>query len=183
MGLPSLKDSFKRQPTASKPTWFEAGETRPCVVLDTNIVLHAMWALSKGPRAESYEKASLKILDAVDDGRIVMVLTTRLRDEYERKATEHQRNKKMKSAAVKKITAIFSSPKIIVSRLLIDHAGVTPKDKDDEVLFNGLRAQYLISHNLKDVSPNALKLMGRPNPYTATMGPEEFVKAVLEKIT
>lgn len=151
------------------------------VVLDTNVPINAIWALSKGMAATQTEKDCLTILNTINKKKIIIAINGKLYKEYQNKANEHLKTGKIKPEDVNFILKVLTDNHVAI-RLLVDPQKVS-RDIDDDILFDGLTADYLISDNLKGVKPERL-LPGRKTPYANTLSPSNFVDLlIIRKIT
>lgn len=142
------------------------------VVLDTNVPINAIWALSKGNMATQTEKDCLVIINLIFDYKVTIGIDARLFKEYNDKAGQHLTKGLIKPEDVNYVLKIVgSNPKAF--RMLVDPPKASP-DPDDDILFDGLSADFLISDNLKDVKPERL-LKGIRTPYANTVSPTQFV--------
>ncbi len=180
MGFPGFRSStgFHRAPAFGSRRINFGNDGKPHAVLDTNILLNAMWALQKGSGATAGEGACLQIIEAVADQRITIAMTSRVKEEYLRKAAEHAAKGKLRQTNVEKVLRVLDGPNIVDFRFIVDHAGHVESDPDDDVLFNGLSAEYLVSAD-KHLFGRDVRRWNR-SPYGRIMRPIEFVKTVLK---
>lgn len=132
------------------------------VVLDTNIIIYGLKAKSKEIGADSREKNCLKILKAWEEGRISVGFNHLLFKEYS----------KISEPGISEILKLAEKSPFL--RMLVDPPDAS-KDKNDNHLFNGLSADYLVSENWKDIRPDKLKIFP---PYKSIMKPEDFISVL-----
>jgi predicted nucleic acid-binding protein len=144
-------------------------------VLDTNVPINAIWALSKGDAAPQTEKDSLAIIEAVKNGRITIALNGELYREYQDKAKQHLATGEIRPGDVAYVINILNDDNNHVSVRVRVEPQRFSRDPDDDMLFDGLAADYLVSDNLKDVKPERL-LPGVISPHTKTLSPSDFVE-------
>lgn len=141
-------------------------------VLDTTVPINAIWALRKGEIASQTEKDSLAIIEAVKNGKVMVAINGELYSEYQDKAQQHMTKGKIRPEDVAYVINILNSNHVSV-RVRVDPQRVS-RDPDDDMLFDGLAADYLVSDNLKDVKPERL-LPGIISTHTTTLSSSDFV--------
>jgi predicted nucleic acid-binding protein len=163
-----------RKPAEGRVRWGFPEDDKVHAVLDTNVIIYALEALYKKQEASQIEIDSLKILQVVSMGDIVVGINGALFAEYrsvaERKIAEGRANPSDANAIIGLIET-----KSVAVRLPIVHQRFSTHENDD-ILFDGLSTSYLVSNNLKHVAP--AKLI-RPSSYAKTLTPTDFIAEMI----
>lgn len=144
---------------------------KPHIIIDTNVFIDALEAKRKGNQSNEREKACLQILETWEKGLIVVGINHYLYSEYTNVSNRLVKEGRLSGADVSKYLGL--AEKSTPHRVLVDQISYSPHKKDD-ILFDGLlNANYLISSNWKDVSPD--RLTRQISTHMKIMKPEEFL--------
>jgi hypothetical protein len=153
-------------------------------VLDSNVIIYAAWGQSnqgasypiEKQHLEDIEKQCVEILGRLERGEFVIAVNGYLMDEYRKKLSEHlAKNGGLTSESVNWVMGIVSKD-VVGVRVHVDPRKFS-RDADDDMLFDGLAADYLVSSNMKDVAPHRL-LSGAVTTYVNTVSPSDFLKVL-----